>query len=60
MGTDATELKLAALAERLLDSVESVTKPINYSTNEPSMPDRQFDKLTVIEENVCIKSKKIN
>ena len=53
-------LSLAAPAERVLDSVESATKLINYSTNEISMPDKQFDKLTVIEENVCIKSKKIN
>ena len=45
---------LAAPAERVLDSVESATKLINYSTNEISMPDKQFDKLTVIEENVCI------
>ena len=58
MEIEATELEPAAPAERILDSVESVTKPINYSTNELVCVIRQFDKLTVIKENVCINQRK--
>ena len=58
MEIEATELEPAALAERILDSVEFVTKPINDSTNELVCVIRQSDKLTVIKENVCINQRK--
>ena len=58
MEIETTEPEPAVPSERILESVESVTKPINYSTNELVCVIRQFDKLTVIKENVCINQSK--
>ena len=58
MEIETTEPEPAVPSERILKSVESVTKPINDSTNELVCVIRQFDKLTVIKENVCINQRK--